>query len=365
MKSSVKPAPALSLHSEQNRSLKTQESEAFSHARFFDNNYWIAPDCHLLEMRKQMKVQLNGYGGDFEEPWLYFDSEGAAHWLSLSNSKFYSPIQTLDLNFVADVIYHHWKRNQFQNKHIHIIGLGCGKAEHEIRLVHRMLDRIPDSQISLYLIDMSPFLLNEAQIATQEAFAHKNNITTTLIQGNFENLSTYQPIIKMAQESNDLIVLPMFGFSFCNLKNERLFIRNTFRAFRRHTLFLGDILLAAAPADDYEQVKKQDPLLATESYFQTQEEINFLIGPLRQHRLDMQKVEIYRDLDYSTCADGSYAVEIRALVNEQSQFTVMRMRKYEPIKLANMFLKEGWAPVQAFPYGFEHDPRMLYMLSKT
>ncbi len=337
--------------------------------RFFSNNQWNAPNCRCLDVLKTIELAVNGYGDELDLSWFYFDHVGASDWLSIAkNQDYLATQQGLSSTKIAKAIYDYWRLRKFPQKRIHLVGMGCGDGMIEIHIVNRILDYLPEAQIHLYLLDISPSLLNLAYANASESFEHKTNVSITAVYGDFRKLSSYPPFIRMAKEcqEQELIVLSMFGYTFGNLSQERLFIRNSLRVFPKDTLLIMDAVLAKAPPNRADEILKHDPRLSGKIRWQfTKEYKDFWTGPFRRYRKDLKgEIKLMERLDYSTCIEGSYAIEIQALIEEKILFTLGRVKRYEAIGLANMFQQEGWEGTQAFRYGLETYPRLLYLVSK-
>ena len=331
----------------------------------FDTNLWTAPDCNYRELLQKLKQVVNGHGGELNQSQFYLDTRGADSYLRTSSSKGYlSAQQDMPMDASADAIFHHFKRNEYNRESIHIIGLGCGDGMQEIRLVKALMNRLPKVHVYLYLLDISSFLVNTAYHLAKNAFEGNKNITLKQIQGNFESLSTYKPFTKLALQSGQMIVLTMYGYTIGNLPTEQLFIRNALRAFPENTLFLTDVPKCDWSATDPNIIMQKDPRLAGKTDWQNSPEMTEFFQSIWQYREGFKSIKFSQKLDFTTCVPGSYAVVISALVDDEVEFTLFRIKRYTPDGYSKMLYNEGWVSVRGFPYGRSSDPRMLYLAYK-
>lgn len=335
----------------------------------FERNFWEAPDYYHLGLVQKIRFLANGYGGEFDQSHFYIDTKCAERWLALSTTREYQvhlgAQQTTPLNQVAQSIYNHWQTSNLNKKKIKFLALGAGDGSKEIYLVQNLLQYAPQTQVHLYFLDISPFLLNVAYHNAIKAFSKDPGVQVIGLQANFENLSTYKPIIQLAKSSDCPILISLLGYSFGSLTNERVFVRNALRVFGSNAFFLVDGIPALAPPDQPEEIWKREPRLAGQApWHETEEGANFVMGPLQQYRDHLRNIHIYHELDYSTCFDGSYAVEVRALVDDEISFMMFRLKRYLPEKLEKVFRQEGWHQEETFRFGPNNHPKLIVLFKK-
>ena len=99
-------------------------------------NCWLAPGFDPIKMLRELVQQLNGRGGHVEQSYLYLDHMSAACWCAIADQEDYATAQrSMPIERAARAIAH-----SVGDAPIDVLGLGCGDAKHEVRLVQHLLE---------------------------------------------------------------------------------------------------------------------------------------------------------------------------------------------------------------------------------
>jgi transcriptional regulator with XRE-family HTH domain len=324
-------------------------------------NCWLAPGFDSIKMIKEMVLQLNGRGGHVEQSFLYLDHLSSACWCAIADQEDYVAAQSgKPLDRAAAAIL-----RSVNGAGLDIIGMGCGDGKTEVRLVQHLVERGGHGDLRFYMLDISQPLLSAAYKHAADTLADRRGVAMFAIQGNFHDLPRYTQLLYTPERAHRRRVVCMFGYTFGNLQNEILFVRNSLVGFAPGDLLLLDVGLVCAPADQPEEVMKRDPRLSGKlpAGWQTRYE-EWLAGPLKRYMKDyVGGLSFTSELDTASCpVSGSYAVEVRANVKVhggEKTFSIFRVKRYDIIKLVACLRQLGWDPVDGWQYG--SDPRVLYL----
>ncbi|MCS6914587.1 MAG: L-histidine N(alpha)-methyltransferase [Myxococcales bacterium] len=328
-------------------------------------NCWLAPGFDSIKMIKELVLQVNGRGGYVEQSYLYLDHLSAACWCAIADQEDYVAAQMgKPLDRAANQIL-----KCVGGAGIDVIALGCGDGKAEVRLVQHLAERVEHSDLRFYLLDISQPLLSAAYKHAADTLADRRGVAIFAIQGNFHDLPRYTQLLYTPHRAHRRRVVCMFGYTFGNLQNEILFVRNSLVGFAPGDLLLLDVGLCCAPADQPEEIMRRDPRLAgtlPSGWKRRYEE--WLSGPIWRYARDVDEVEISSVLDTTGCpVPGSYAVELRATVRSPSgherEFSIFRVKRYDVIQLVQCMRQLGWNPVDGWKYGT--DPRLMYLFRKA
>lgn len=305
----------------------------------------IAPGFDPLKLSAELAPLVNGAGGHIDQMYLYIDLAGAAQWRSLVDS--YKGLPTRPL---AEALVEHAERQPLD-----VIGLGSGIGQHEVGLVKHLLEARSKS-LRLYLVDISHFLLTAAYQHAQEAL-EDTGVRVLTVEGDFNRLPSFMHLLGRRETGPRRRVACMFGYTFTNLGNEVLFVRNSLVGFQPGDFLVLDVTKNYAPADRPDEVRTMDPALLGQRPTEFQHKVDaFLTGPIRRHLNEQAEITITPSLDATSCpVPGSYAIEHRVTVRSpgkpERHFSVGHAKRYDTAKLADCLRKEGWALLAEFPYG--------------
>ena len=138
----------------------------------------------------------------------------------------------------------------------------------------------------------------------------------------------------------------MFGYTFGNLENEVLFVRNSLLGFSAGDLLAFNVTLASSPADKPLQIQK----------------------PRRRRFKDVVRVDFHWNLETHCPVPGSYALCAVATVQlhagAERQFSMFRFRRYAPDKVAECLHDLGWDEIAVMPFGGANHPSSLRLFCK-
>ena len=332
------------------------------------SHFFIAPGFDPILNIRELARKLGAQGGYIEQSYLYSDPMSAACWLELSAQEdyFVAAGQSTPLEQAADYLVKHAKG---QYAGLDVIALGCGDGRREVRLVQNLLERDFFGRIRLYLLDISQPLLGLAHKHATETFLGNRRVTPLAIQANMHDLPRYTHLFHNPAGDRHLRVCLMFGYTFGNLENEVLFVRNSLLGFSPGDLLVLNVTLASSLADKPAQIQKTDSLLSGQIagvWKRRQDE--WLGGPIKRYAENVKSVEIIPQLDTACCTiPGSYAIELRAHVKgydrSERQFAMMYVKRYHPDSLLTTMAGLGWEPSAHWKY--TQNRRMLAIYRRT
>jgi transcriptional regulator with XRE-family HTH domain len=318
--------------------------------------WWIDPAFDPIKMHDDLREMIqHGEGGHIEQSAKYLDAEGASNWLSFVRQADYAAsIDSMPLRDIATPIY-----DLSEGQAIDIIGLGCGTAVHEVRLVNQLLSQGQQS-IRMFLLDISQPLLAIGYKHACEQLESNGNVSVRALQGDFHRLASYGDQLRSADHR--LRVFCMFGYTFGNLANEVLFLRNSLSLAKEGDLLLLDITTVRAPANESAQVVASEPALSGKRppEFQRRSE-RFTTEPIRRH-LPEAELRVQARLNTAVCTiPGSYSIDMVAKLPNGRQFSVAYAKRYDLDRLAERMSSEGWALRQSWRYSGDFDFSQLVL----
>src|SRR5580658_2105607 len=166
-------------------------------------NCWLAPGFDPIKMLRDLVHQLAGFGGQIEQSFLYLDPMSAACWCAIADQEDSSSAQrSMPIDRAATAI-----AIAAPNAHLDLLGLGCGDAKHEARLLQHLLDqkkpsptdprlgpsdsRLSQAPLRLFLLAISKPMLSHVFKPAQDPLARCPSVTVCAFQGNFHHLPQY------------------------------------------------------------------------------------------------------------------------------------------------------------------------------
>lgn len=319
------------------------------------SHFFIAPGFDPILNIRELARKLGAQGGYIEQSYLYSDPMSAACWVELSAQEdyFIAAGQSTPLEQTADYLVKYAKGHYAG---LDIIALGCGDGRREVRLVQNLLERDLPGRIRLYLLDISQPLLGLAHKHATETFIGNGRVTPLAIQANMHDLPRYTHLFQNPAGDRHLRVCLMFGYTFGNLENEVLFVRNSLLGFAPSDLLVFNVTLGSSLSEKPAQIQKTDSLLSGQVagvWKRRQDE--WLGGPIKRYAENVKSVEIIPQLDTACCTiPGSYAIELRAHVKgydrSERQFAMMYVKRYHPDSLLATMGNLGWHPAAHWKY---------------
>ena len=306
----------------------------------------FAPGFDPLTLSSELSTLVNGTGGHIDQMYLYIDLDGAAKWRALVDS--YKGLPTRPL---AEALLEHSARQPLD-----VVGLGCGVGQHEVGLVKHLLEA-RSKGIRLYLVDISHSLLGAAYHQAKDAL-EGTGVRVLTIEGDFNRLPSFISLLGGQEMGARRRVACMFGYTFTNLGNEVLFVRNSLVGFQPGDFLVLDLTKTYAPAERPDEVRAKDPALLRQRSADFRNKADqFLTGPIRRYLREPTEFEIDSVLDTTSCpVPGSYGIEYRVTVRTPGNsaarhFTVGHAKRYDIPKLAECLRQEGWDLLDEYPYG--------------
>lgn len=332
----------------------------------FSCNCWFAPEYDSIKMFGEMVQRLNGSGGQIEQTHLYIDPASAAAWCAITAQDAWARGKDLvPYRDVAQAV-----RSAVGEGPLDIIGLGSGEAKDEVKLTESLLGLNRGvHRMRLFLLEISQPLMSKGYRFAAEALGEFPELAIYGIQGNFHNLPAYTHLM-CPRERRRLVC--MFGYTFPNLDNEILFLRNSLCGFADGDLLLIDGPVAVASPEHPEEIWAKDPRLSKtlphSSPMLERRVEEFLKGPFRRHVRGVRSVRLETTLDLASCPiPGSYAVDWRAHVRTDTterSFSIYHSKRYNPELLDQQFEQLGWHLVQSWMYA-PTDGGRLYQKRKA
>lgn len=318
----------------------------------FRCNCWIAPEYDSIKLIRELVSKLNGSGGQIEQTHLYIDPASAAAWCRITAQDAWSR---------GKEVVPYWSlarevRHAVGDHELDIIGLGAGQARDEARLAQSLLRDENMTNLRLFLLEISQPLLAEGYRHAAELLADLP-VFVYALQGNFHNLPMYMGRLRTPRPRRRLLC--MFGYTFPNLDNELLFLRNSLGGFAEGDLLLIDLPVACGSPDNPEEIYANDPRLSkslphsSPSLERRVEE--FLKGPFRRHVPGLRSIRLDTTLDLASCPiPGSYAVDWRVTIATdrpgEHSFSIYHSKRYNPTLLDEAMAANGWHLLQSWAY---------------
>lgn len=314
-------------------------------------NCHVARGYDLRKLTQEIIDESNSAGTTLEQTYHYVIDKGAMGWLKQAEQEDYvAAYSSLPMEEVVDAIVHRLSKTSYDQESLDILALGCGHAREERRLIQILENNTNIRNIRLFLLDISPFLLNVAHQRTQETFG--DNVLVRAIQGNFHHLQRYHSLLSTSARANRMMLITMLGGTWTNLENELLLLRSGLRPVAANSLFLLDVVQRYAPEGQTDLIRALDPRLAGTTKWRKESEA-FLSTPLMAYREGIQEQKLHWEFvldEHSLHVPNSYTVEVRLHLEPNVQFTVRKYKRYQQEGLRDAFEKERWKLYRTFPF---------------
>lgn len=329
----------------------------------FEPNCFLGLGVNPVALDEKLHRILNGTGDQIDQLYLYLSPTSAAAWQLETALDDYKAGTTLPADVIVSGIDRRVQKTMPGRPSLNIVALGSGEARQEQRIVQALIRQNTVQKINLYLVDASHPMLNTGYIECERVFSpYRHEVKPLAVYQNFMELPQNRRFLRSLSQGNSMNLITFLGFTFANLENEGLFLRNTLSSFPSKTMLLVDILTPYASSDDPEEIKKKDPQFAARRPYADRAERRWAI-PFIQHH---PKVKTHKDIQFISVLDnqtsyikGSYTVEIKARVGDD-QWTIQRFKRYNLKGLTEAFRNEKWSHVSTFP--FYDDNRSLVLL---
>lgn len=321
------------------------------------------PDSYLLplynrrELLRDMRARLNDAGGALEQTMLYLDEESVADWLALCNAPGHvARFRGMPLDHVAEEILRCGARL------IDLNALGSGDGRSEVGLCEELLQRAPDLDLRLHLLDISHSLLIVANDHAREALGKR--VQTQTLHGNFHFLSRFSVLLPMPGSVRRR-VYALFGWTMSNLDNDVTWIRDHLRLAAVGDFLLLDIGLTYAHPSDPDAVRALDPVLASSV---PEPHARWFTGPARRYCRDFARVDLEVELHTYCPMPGSYELDIYGRVERidgsRQRYLLARSRRYSLPELRACLEAFGWTWRWHQAYG-PQDQAALVLVERT
>lgn len=315
-------------------------------------NCWIAPEYDSIKLIRELVSRLNGSGGQIEQTHLYIDPASAAAWCNITAQDAWARgKEGLPYRELAREV-----RQAIGDADLDIIGLGAGQSRDEGRLTQSLLLDEKLTNVRLFLLEISQALLSAGYRYADELLADLP-VHVYALQGDFHNLPTYMGRLGAAGRRRRLVC--MFGYTFPNLDNELLFLRNSLCGFVEGDLLLIDLPVACGSPDSPAEIYANDPRLSAKlphsSPALERKVEEFLKGPFRRHVPRLRSIRLETALDLASCpVPGSYAVDWRVSIATdepgERTFSIYHSKRYNVAMLDEAMAANGWHVVRAWAY---------------
>ncbi len=317
-------------------------------------NCFLTPSYDPLELLGEFSRFLNGSGGYVEQTLAYLDPYSATAYLEIcrqsievSNVRARMPLEEIG----------HQIRTSSGPPGLQVLALGAGDGVLETRLVRHLLDaQVPS--VELCLLDISQPLLICAYRHAADALADAPAARVLAVQCNFHHLPLYTRMYS-SNMAGQRRLFCLLGGTLANLDHEPRFLRQSLLHCTTGDLLLLDIPTATAAGVSPDDIKRRDKLYAGRISSQY---AAWLGGPLRRHCKEATSIEFHWQLDTHCPVPGSYALHaiatVKAPERADRQFSMFRITRYDPAKLAECLREIGWEEIGALGYAGTHSLRL-------
>jgi hypothetical protein len=330
------------------------------------------PEVSPIQMSKELARACNtNRGSSIEQSYLYFEGSSAAGWADICNQQDYvATFESYSFDWVADLIKDHLFDTKFRKNRIDLIGIGSGDGKKEGKLIQGILDLCPDLQVRCHLLDKSNPLLVAAHNHLNDIFENSGRVEVFEHQGDFCRLSNLSDLFDSEENEQVLRVGCMFGGTLGNLDNELRFVRDSLSAaLKPGDLFIPDVVLGFAPADDPSAIKLEDPRMSSQGVFQNLTN-NWLLSTLKRYREEWGSASFKHVLhakgSTTSPIPNTYTIETHVIVDSgthKSAFNMLRLHRYDQSSFIGTILKEGFQRLGGRTYGAQ-DKKFMYVFVK-
>lgn len=301
-------------------------------------NWWVDPAYNYLGLLEELERKLQGTRGSIDHKYMYLDPKSAADWETLAAFSHY-------ISFIGGGYPFKWAAHAIQSKLrklgyskptcLDIIALGPGDAQKENRLTEVILEQIPTLEdVNLYLLDISPPLLNLAARNAVKLFQGDSRIKIIPALGDMQDLPRYSGLFYTEEQKKRPCLIIFLGATLGNHTQENAIFRDSLHAFSPNTLFLIDYITTFADPNSPSEIMQNDPYLSDKKSTKWLKALQkFIIGPLRRYKEGVVQARFEPILDNQTVTlPGSYAIELKvtATMLDQSEqsFYLHRIKRY-------------------------------------
>ncbi len=305
-----------------------------------------------LRIEQELYKTMNGLGGKVDQKYLYTSPLSAMCWMQETALEEYRVANSIPVELLVKEVVRRIQKFVPEQDRLKMISLGSGEALQEQRIIQTLIQKEVLNTIKLYLIDSSYSLLYAGFETCEQVFGQYPNIKPTALYQDFTTLQQNRRFLTSLYQTNEVKLITMLGKTFSNLEEEIFFVRNTLNLFPSKTLLLFDVVLPYASSESIEEIKIKDPWLQGRPPWARLGERRWAIPFTQYHPLvkSQEDIRFVPVLDNRTCQiKGSYAIEIRAYIQEQ-QFTVQRLKRHSIEGLMQGFKEEGWSFISSYPF---------------
>ena len=330
-----------------------------NHAAEFAPQCWLSPNYDVLSMSRDMVEVLNSSGGVFEQTHLYLDGAAADDYLKMSASHRYKQSfrDRLPLRRIAELVA---QSSTGHGLDVHALGVGDGQTE--TNLIHLLVDNMDMSDLRLYMLDISPVMVNESYRHAADRLDGLGVVVFALA-GDFYDLRSI-PVMsyRSAASSVRQRLYTMIGGTASNLADEAGWFRELAACAAPGDLLLLDVRVARAAAGDVAAIYSAEPSLQTGPPSSHEA---WLSGPILRHCRGAQDVTFRIELVAHNKVPGSYELDWIAVVRmadgTKREFLMLRGKSYDPKQLAEFLRPLGWGLKEVALYCPESPQALLLM----
>lgn len=322
-------------------------------------NWWVAPNFDAVALLQEFKQRLASAGGRIEQTFAYLDPQSALDWCNIASDPRYtmSCRNPMPLEMVAEQVV-----DSIGRVPIDLIALGPGDGQQETRLAQALVGFQGESNLRVYLMDISQPLLSKAHRYAKDRLDDIRGVTVIGMQGNFHFLPLYEQIFYSPSKRRRVFTL--LGGTLQNLDSEPQFFRDALSGAAAGDMALVDVALAFARPEDPAEVYAKDPVFQNRP---SEAIATWLGGPFRRYG-GVTQIDFSYRLDTNTPVPGSYSIEHIVRVDGEREFSFWRARRYDPELLIQCLAGLGWERVQYIPFGLStqrNRPALLLLRKRS
>lgn len=301
--------------------------------------------AHLTQ---DMLAAVHGPGGHLDQSHLYLDSKSAADWLAICESEMYVGIRSAlftELEHCARFI-----AADLGNHAVTVNALGSGDGKSEVCLTQHLAQRLPQAEIQLHLLDISPHLL--ARACEHAAKVLGSSFPILAIHGNFHELTRYH---RLVSQDHSRLVFTFLGSTLANLADELRFFRELHLSTAPGDFAVIDFQLTATSDRSPKAIRDAEPVLVAGAPSPTM--ATWMQGPLQRYNRAARSIKVRTGLTTACPVPGSYQIDCIADCEldggDIRQVQLWRSKRYDVDLLAEAMANLGWQSVMIRKYGIE------------
>lgn len=326
------------------------------------------------DLYKAVQVLLRQYDsqpGYIDQSMLYPDADSAASFCAVTAQPAMQELQQLmPLYSFAQAL-----QQACAQLPPDLIGLGCGQAISEVRLLQHLLP-LTSTAPRLFLLDLNQALLIRAFHHAAQSFAQQPEVRIFALQEDAMALSRCASL--WASPSRRRVAC-LFGHTFAQLQDEQAFLHQSLSVFVRGDLLVLHVPMALASASQPELLLQLEPDLASPLLAHWQHDqpqaasdprSQFLLGPFTRYVSHLRSASLSCQLvTEPLSAFSSYALQFRAQVRtkHRRKYSVRLgapYKRYQPTQLAQAMAKQHWQLLQSWRYSCAPTPQLLLLFQK-